>query len=374
MEKSNLGKKKALYLPGLNGIRAIAALAVVISHVHGNLGLFGLTAFRWWDLANFGVTLFFALSGFLISFLLFKEMEKTKTINIPKFYIRRILRIWPLYYFYLFLILLLLGYSQVGDIFYAFLMILPNFATSGILTDVFGLGAATTGLGWMLMGHYWSLGVEEQFYAVWPWVVRKIKRVLPLLVMLPIGFLGLKVIAKFLDFPFSFQVFLHYSRFGCLAIGCLGAWLYWKKSPILNYFKSVVVQLIPWILLTLLFFNSFHIFSIIDHEIIAVATVIIIINQIDNPKNLISLENPVFDYLGKISYGLYVYNLLIIWLLSLLLKDRLFGDSFWSLIIIYPLCIGGVILTAHISYFYFESKFLKLKNKFAVIRSRSSSR
>src|SRR5690606_24795997 len=113
--------KDRIYLPGLNGIRAIAAFAVVISHTNGRLGEFGLSKLPYWDLAGFGVTIFFTLSGFLITYLLLKERAKTGTIKVRKFYVRRLLRIWPLYYFYLFLILAIVGFSALGNTFFMYL-------------------------------------------------------------------------------------------------------------------------------------------------------------------------------------------------------------------------------------------------------------
>lgn len=107
--------KKIIYLPGLNGIRAIAAIAVLISHISlaiDKLGIsFALFGFeengkpKGYLLASHGVTMFFVLSGFLITYLLLLEKESHE-INIKKFYFRRILRIWPLYYLYLILCLL----------------------------------------------------------------------------------------------------------------------------------------------------------------------------------------------------------------------------------------------------------------------------
>src|SRR5258705_5003952 len=101
---------RTLYLPGLNGLRAIAALAVVITHITFVLSAFHLDPFifgsskngmpRGLDMAGFGVSIFFAISGFLITFLLQNEKE-IQPINIKNFYLRRILRIWPLYYLYL---------------------------------------------------------------------------------------------------------------------------------------------------------------------------------------------------------------------------------------------------------------------------------
>src|SRR5436189_6466393 len=100
--------KKGIHLKGLNGIRTIAALSVVLSHTFKRFHEFGLKQSNGWDFAIFGVTMFFTLSGFLITFLLLKEKETFSDINIKSFYVRRILRIWPLYYLYLIIVLAVL--------------------------------------------------------------------------------------------------------------------------------------------------------------------------------------------------------------------------------------------------------------------------
>src|SRR5687768_10044625 len=113
---------KTIYFPGLNGLRAIAALAVVVSHITRELGSFNLDPYIFSEqkngtihglpLAGYGVSIFFVLSGFLITYLLQAEKEKQE-IDIKKFYIRRILRIWPLYYLYLFVAVLALLYFNL---------------------------------------------------------------------------------------------------------------------------------------------------------------------------------------------------------------------------------------------------------------------
>src|SRR5690349_8717514 len=102
-------EKKGIHLKGLNGIRAIAALSVVISHTLLALEYFGIKKVNeGWNFASYGVTMFFTLSGFLITYLLVKEKRIFATINIKEFYIRRVLRIWPLYYFYIILVIFVL--------------------------------------------------------------------------------------------------------------------------------------------------------------------------------------------------------------------------------------------------------------------------
>ncbi len=99
-------REKTVYFPGLNGLRALAALSVLWGHTfQDTFGIWKTSAGNILPSHNFfsidGVTLFFVISGFLITYLLLKELDKTNTINIPKFYMRRILRIWPIYYGYI---------------------------------------------------------------------------------------------------------------------------------------------------------------------------------------------------------------------------------------------------------------------------------
>lgn len=359
-------QNKSIFLPGLNGIRAIAAMAVIISHIGLNLKLYGIPNFGGYDLANFGVTMFFALSGFLITFLLLKEKEKTGTIAIRKFYFRRILRIWPLYYFYLILTLVIIGFS-VNPYSWMYFLLLPNVPFSINAASIFPATLPH-------LAHYWSVGVEEQFYGFWPWLIKKSKNILWVLVGFALTFFLTKAMMTILDAPKFIIVLFHYTRFGCLAMGGIAAYLLVNKN--LWFLKTVenkIFELTAWLIFLLIAFNKFHLFSIIDHEIVTVATLVIIINQVHNPKKLISLENRVFDYLGKISYGLYVYNPLVIFLISFLLSKVMTTHYISNLVVIYGGTILAVILISHLSFFYFEKWFLRFKDKFAVVKSKSSA-
>ena len=102
------GAVAKVYLPGLNGVRFIAASMVMVSHIEQGKSTVGLA--NWFSeehpliyRGELGVTLFFVLSGFLISYLLLTEFKTTQTISIRNFYIRRVLRIWPLYFLIVFL-------------------------------------------------------------------------------------------------------------------------------------------------------------------------------------------------------------------------------------------------------------------------------
>lgn len=352
--------RSEIYLPGLNGIRAIAAIAVIFSHIGLALHLYDMKSFGEYALADYGVTFFFGLSGFLITYLLIKEKDKLKDIDVKKFYIRRLLRIWPLYYFVLVITILILGLRS-NEISWMYFAMMPNVAY-------------ISGMKMKLLGHYWSVGVEEQFYLFWPWFVKKFRKPFLIISLFAILFFLLKVIFNFYA-PQSFLMsFLHKTRFDCLALGGIAASLLLKRNHLfLLICKSKISEIISWVTICLIAIGKYHIFSVLNHEVATLAILVIIINQVDNPKKIISLENKVFDYLGKISYGLYIYNPIIIYLVSPVLKNYLSSNKYFNLIAIYVVTIFFVIVVSHLSYFYFEKQFLKLKDRFSVIKSKSSA-
>ncbi|QHT70557.1 acyltransferase [Rhodocytophaga rosea] len=353
-----------IYFKGLNGLRAIAALAVIISHINMTLGQFDLPVLPTLDLAGFGVTIFFSLSGFLISYLLLAEKSVSGSINIHKFYYRRILRIWPLYYFYL-MMTVIIAYvatqTAVNTNVFYYLFFVPN------VPFVFG-GSL------QYLAHYWSLGVEEQFYSFWPWVIRYAKNVLLFLIIFIGVFVLLKIAANRIwggnSLPYTF---LYVTRFDCMAIGGIGAWiLYDQKNSLHKLIVNHLSEVFAWIILFLVSINRFHILSIIDHEIIAVVTVIVILNQCSNKKPLINLENSFFDFAGKISFGMYVYHPIVIFLLTLLSWKALPELFVLRIGLVYASVIMFTITVSYLSYRYLEKPALVLKEKFTVIKSVNS--
>jgi peptidoglycan/LPS O-acetylase OafA/YrhL len=167
------------YFKGLDGLRGIAAILVVLGHIEllkktfnfNNVYDGGGPFFLY--LGSLAVTFFFVLSGFLITFLLLKEKEQKGSISIRNFYLRRLLRIWPVYYvlfilgFLIFPRLYIAGiimpkpieWSSYWNSFFFNLVLLPNFAK---VSNPIAFQS-------------WSIGVEEQFYIFWPILVLKIK-------------------------------------------------------------------------------------------------------------------------------------------------------------------------------------------------------
>lgn len=144
-------------IPGLDGLRAVSILLVLYGHLIGTRGFYDNAALldRIGDVANLGVRVFFVISGFLITSLLLKEVEKTGTISIKQFYRRRALRIFPAAYSFILVVTIayLLGVCDLrhGDLLHAY---------------TYTMNYSQARSWWM--GHLWSLSVEEQFYLLWP--------------------------------------------------------------------------------------------------------------------------------------------------------------------------------------------------------------
>lgn len=355
--------KAILHLPGLNGLRAFAALAVVFSHLRLAHPQFGFEATTSLQLASYGVTIFFALSGFLITFLLLKEKDVTASIDIKSFYVRRVLRIWPLYYFYLGLSLATVWLTQPellpGNLFfYVFMMANVPFIMNHTLPRV---------------DHFWSLGVEEQFYLFWPVLMKKLKNPMKFIIGL-IGFFMIgKAITGFLKAKYNMEIpylIFTVNRFDCMAIGALGAFIvHHKKERILNFCQSKKIQALTWVSFALLTVNAFKIHPLINHSFIAMVTVFAIFNVSFNKKSAIKLDKPILDFLGKISFGIYVYHPLIIFGIAKAMP--VFFPSMGKFGI-YSIVVSGTILAAYLSYRFLEKPFLRIKDRFAVVPSSGS--
>lgn len=356
--------KATVYLPGLNGLRAIAASSVMLAHVSERLVEKGFLSTNYFGhFGGYSVTIFFTLSGFLITYLLLKELEAQSKIDVRKFYMRRVLRIWPLYFFYIVLVLAVMKF-QVPDTIWYYIFIVPNipFALHLSGSDLITIP---------LLIHYWSLGVEEQFYAFWPWLLKYSSNIKRSIIIFCVGYFGLKIGLSVVNAPIVWQSILLHTRFCCLGIGGIAACLYFEKNKLVVLAQNRIVELCSWLLVFLFLMNQIRVYSIVNNEIISILVVVLIFNQINNPKPIIPLENKFFDYLGKISFGLYIYNPLVIYFLSFcLLNDN--TNGFLKSVIFITLTFSTVILVSHLSYFHFENRFLRLKNRFITVQSAAS--
>ena len=351
-----------IYFPGLNGIRALAALGVLVSHTLASLSRFGISHPRSIQFANAGVTIFFTLSGFLITYLLLQEKKKHGRIDLKQFYIRRVLRIWPLYFLYILLTLSVttfaLGESQDLAYLALYFVFFPNIA--------FNLNRYP-----MAMGHLWSIGVEEQFYAFWPLILSKVARIVRFLVVLVIGMIAVRLALKLYGMrtghmlPYGITTSM---RFDCMAIGALFAIAYDRDhAPTLRLGGSILAPLAFWGVVVLACLNRLSMFSMLDHDVVAIVTGFFILSQISSPARWSLLENPVMSFLGIISYGIYVYHPLVIEVVM-----RGLGSLGVRVPNAYVAVASIALLTtgvAWLSYRLLEGPFLRLKARFSPILS-----
>jgi len=361
--------KEREYFPGLNTIRAYAAFSVICSHITQNLTpppFFATLLKPFFIDAYSAVSLFFVLSGFLITYLLLVESAKNGKVSVSKFYIRRSLRIWPLYYFIaivgLLIFPILFGQEYILNVFYpennlvipvnikiilAFCL-LPNYAT---------ISAP--------MEHLWSIGVEEQFYGIWPWVFRNKLNIVRVCLGILIIKLSISPILPFLNSAGARRIFDE-ARFECMAIGALGAYVYFVSPSLLRFVYHKITQILTLCVFIFMAGREIPVNAYYTTGI-SIVFIVLILNTATNPSTLFKIHHPFTERLGQISYGLYLYHFPILYLFLKFTPQIVFkGVSLYPTLIF----LGALVSTwliADLSYKWFESPFLKLKERFAGI-------
>ncbi len=376
-----IGSEKRIYFSGINGLRFIAALAVIITHIELLKGVFGFKSY-WknpiiFNLGGMGVYFFFVLSGFLITYLLLVEKEKYHNIKIKDFYIRRILRIWPLYYLIVFIGFFILPKFGIFHISYLqdsfnenfginlllYILILPNLA--------FALFPAVPNI-----GQAWSIGVEEQFYLAWPWIISKSKNILKTLLIIIISLflikVGVLILGKFYGNSGWFaplKLFVAMSKFECMAIGGIGAFFLFSKNNILKMFYNRYILLLSVFCIPLLIYITPNFLQDGIHILYSILFLIIILNVSNNTINL-NFENKLFNYLGKISYGIYMYHFMVIPAVLYTIKNYFNFQSETAInTLTYSTVIILTVFISGISYRFIERPFINLKSKYTSIKS-----
>jgi len=340
------------HLPALDGLRACAVFVVMAYH-------FGFSAVP----GDLGVSAFFVLSGFLITWLLLKEFDRSGTVSLRDFYMRRVLRIFPAYYVFLCVSLgfdYLRGDPRVRELVFPGLAYLMNYYN------------ALHGHPSTSIAHAWSLAIEEQFYVLWPalflLIVRRPTRqavgILCGLVALFATWRSFLFLTGRADAAYVYNAFD--TRADILAAGCLLAF----ASRMTRFRKACEMasrsSLLPLITVTLLLVSrmtgsqAYH-YSIgftVDATLLAVLIAQILLLH-ESPLWR-WLDRPVARYLGAISYPLYLYH---IWGYGSARKLVPVGPVALRT----GIAIASSILLASLSYYVVERPFMRLKARFSSV-------
>lgn len=331
---SLVGSKK--YRKDIDGVRALAVISVIIFH-------FGCLPNGY-----LGVDVFFVISGYLITGIIYREISEDR-FSILDFYIRRTRRIIPLVSFICFIALIIGTITMLPDD-------LENLAQSVIATNFFGnnvLQVVTTKNYWDVVNefkplmHTWSLGIEEQYYLFYPFIFlfigkKRISWVLPILVIFTLASLAL-FFSPFLEF---YKFYLLPFRFYELSIGGILAILLKKK---------VIKHNFSWFLVLILGIILCYKPSFIGSDILLFSTIIIssLLLISANEKNKFTsffLENKVSVFIGKISFSLYMWHQLILAFARYFIVKEM--DEF-NLVIIFIL----TLILSSLSYYLIEQPF-----------------
>ncbi len=376
------------YFENLDGLRFLAFFSVFISHCFVFLGYKNASHIGDRIISHFfihgdlGVNFFFVLSGFLITHLLLNEKKKNKTISIRKFFMRRLLRIWPVYFLTLLIGFFVLPalFQNVSKDYLPFEVNVPLSKLVWYSLFVVNFDMVLNGVNYLTVVVLWSISIEEQYYLIWPLIAKFASKYL-LVVVLCMLFL--------LSFWYRYTNYLDiskisYSTFSVinnLAVGGLCSWGIFYSRKFTNVFVNLNK---PVIILVYFFFAlsiplrgfTYYFNDNLDRLLVSTAPFVfslffafIILEQNFSRHSFYKMHNiKLFSDLGAISYGLYCYHMISIFIVEFMFKSFFNSDQSNNLaIFIFKALISLTltILAGWFSYQYYEAKLLKLKNKFS---------
>lgn len=380
-------KKEKVFFPNLDGLRFFSFFAVFLYHTYltffNNVketspGTFKFVSFFFQN-GNMGVNFFFVLSGFLITFLLIKEKEFKGTIHVGNFYIRRILRIWPLFYMCVF----------IGFVVFPIIKQMSGGTPNEIAQPIYYLVFANN-FDFMhtwpvkpdatILSVLWSVAVEEQFYLTWPVILSLVPYRYYRLVFLAIMTLSL-VFRSFHtgldDHDFGIRYFHTFSLIGDMAFGGLLAYYCSHNTAFKRFVTNMNRLQISMIYLGALAVTLFRhqLFDmspatvVIERLVISFFFGMIIVEQCYAERSFFKMGNfKLISKLGIYTYGLYCLHLLGFVAADIALNKA--GLNKTSVGVAAAACVLALVLAVIISlasYHLYEKWFLKLKDKFAFI-------
>ena len=356
------------YIKALDGVRAIAILLVMLFH------FYFLVEVGW-----IGVQLFFVLSGYLITTILLESKDETIGNYLKRFYWRRSLRIFPLYYLYLGGITLLYLIAHVPPDFLSKIpyLIFYNYNHYPVFESLSHDVTFT---------HFWSLSVEEQFYLFWPFIIfflngRQLKVLIVLLILgvpvfrylvydwlivneYPISDLGQIIYrltpAQIDGFAFgaAIPVFRLHERAATSKYLFWGVLIVFLIVGFLNYRSlGIPISSLGYLNGEVRNYQFVWSYSLID--LLSLGLILLIISPESKSKLKAFLENRVLVHIGKVSYGMYVYHWVLLAAYRKIIHPFI-GYRPLSFIVYLAL----VYLVSWLSFRFFESFFIGLKDRY----------
>lgn len=354
------------YFSGFDPLRFFAAALVVLSHA--TLTSSGLTNTEF-DLPLFhkgglAVEFFFTLSGFLITYLLLFELKKTATVDIKAFYYRRIFRIWPLYFIIVASGFLIFGYlypALYHQQYFTFTSL-----SQGLLLYVFFLpnyAAMAYKVG--LLYPLWSIGVEEQFYLMWAPIVKYLKRyIAPAICTVVVLSAALSIFGHFHYAPDNnIGRLITTLKFHCMGMGGIFAYYFYHRSS-----ERTGLLHSTWLLYAL---QALTIAAILTSLSTGLAAVDELIRSIIFSFLLLAVASQnlqasgragMLNYLGKISYGIYMYHMLVDYALRTVFSKihlAALSNGYAFLGIYFLILLTSTIVLAGISYRFLEQPIIQ---------------
>ena len=364
---ADISSSSRFYLPELDGLRFFAFLAVFLSHVAAFsnganeakpaiIQIFNLVG-------RFGVDLFFALSAYLLTVLMIREKDRFGSLDVRAFYMRRMLRIWPLYFTWIATLMLTRHFWSDYSIgfFVPWIFFAGNFQASVM---------AISTINSLVILPLWSLSVEEQFYLIWPLLVRNLTRR---------GLIVAGAVIWILTGCARFELLLHgftphqiwftgFARLGSMAAGILLAASMWRP---IHWDRRIffVFGLLCWAEAgtchLLLSRPEGFAAPMWGFSIAAIGSVSFLIAAIGvKPGNLLTIKPLV--YLGRISYGLYIFHGAGL-VIAMHIVPASSNAIFWPLFSIVAFFL--TLAASAASYRWLESGFLRAKTRYEMIRT-----